>query len=156
MIKVFYKNIFENLQKNRVGKNEQYGRRLCVRIDEIPTQNKESSENVLHKVTKMWSKAGVEIPNEVVDRPHRIGLSYTDKNSNIACKSVIVRFTTFRNRTMVYGAKKKMKPGVRVKLDSTKSRYTLLTDANKVVKQNPDIKFCYAHINCLLKIKFVD
>ena len=38
-----------------------------------------------------------------------------------------------------------MKPGVRVKL---KSRYTLLTDANKVVKQNPDIKFCYAEINC--------
>ena len=49
-----------------------------------------------------------------------------------------------------------MKPGVRVKLDLTKSRYTLLTDANKVVKQNPDIKFCYADINCRLKITWVD
>ena len=119
MIKVFYKNIFQNLKKNRVAseKNEQYGRRLCVRIDGIPTQNKESSENVLHKVTKMWSEAGSEIPNEVVDRPHRNGPSYTDKNLNIACQSVIVRFTTFQNRTMVYRAKKKMKPGVRVKLD---------------------------------------
>ena len=104
----------------------------------------------------MWSEAGSEIPNEVVDRPHRNGPSYTDKNLNIACQSVIVRFTTFQNRTMVYRAKKKMKPGVRVKLDWTKSRYTLLTDANKIVKQNPDIKFCYAHINCLLKIKLVD
>ena len=48
-----------------------------------------------------------------------------------------------------------MKPG-RVKLDLMKSRYRLLTDANKVVKQNHDIKFCYADINYRLKIKWVD
>ena len=67
--------------KNRVAsaENEQYGRRLCLRIDGIPTGKKESSENVLHKVTEMWSEAGVEIPNEVIDRAHRIGPSYTDK-----------------------------------------------------------------------------
>ena len=46
-----------------------------------------------------------------------------------------------------------MKPGLRVKLDLMKSRYTLVTDANKVVKQKPDIKFCYADINCQLKFK---
>ena len=111
---------------------------------------------MLHKVTDMWSEAGMDIPNEVVDRVHRIGPSYTDKNSNVECKSVIVRFTSFRHRTMVYRAKKKMKPGVRVKLDLTKSRYTLLTDANKVVRQNPDNKFCFVGINCQLKIKWVD
>ena len=48
-----------------------------------------------------------------------------------------------------------MKPGVRIKLDLTKSRYTSLTDANKVMKQNPDMKFCNANINCRLKIKWV-
>ena len=104
----------------------------------------------------MWTGAGVDIPNEVVDRARRIGPSYIDKNSNVECKSVIVRFTTFRHRTMVYRVEKKMKPGVRVKLDLTKSRYTLLIDANKVVKQNPDIKFCYADINCRLKLKWVN
>ena len=59
-----------------------------------------------------------------------------------------MRFTTFQHRTMVYRAKKKMKPRIRVKLDLTKSRYTLPTDANKAVKQNPDIKLCYADIDC--------
>ena len=111
---------------------------------------------MLHKVTEIWSEANVEIPNEVVDRAHKIGPSYTDENSNVECKSVIVRFTTFRHRTMVYRAKKKMKSGVRVKLDLTKSRCTLLIDANKVVKHNPDIKFCYTDINCRLKIKWAD
>ena len=141
--------IKENI-KNRVAseENEQYGRKLCLRIDGIPTEKKVPSENVLDKVPEMWTEAGVDIPNEVVDRAHRIGPSYTDKNSNVECKSVIVRFTTFRHRTMADRAKKKMKSGVRVKLDLTKSRYTLLTDANKVVNQNLDIKFCYVDINC--------
>ena len=104
----------------------------------------------------MWSEAGVEIPNEVVDRAHRTGRSYTDKNSNVKCKSAIARFTAFRHRTMIYRTKKKMKPGIRVKLDLTKSRYTLLTDVNQVVKDNPDFKFCYVDINCRLKIKWAD
>ena len=111
---------------------------------------------MLHKVTEMWLEAGVEIPNEVVDRTHIIGSWYTDKNLNVECKSVIVRFTTFRHRTMVYRAKKKIKPGVRAKFDLTKSRYRLLTDPNKIVKQNLDIKFCYADINYRLKIKWAN
>ena len=116
----------------------------------------------------MWTEAGVDICNEVVDRAHITGPSYTDKNLNVECKSVIVCFTTFwhramvyrvkkkRKQGMVYRVKKKRKQGVRVKLDLTKSRYTLLIDAKKIVKQNPDIKFFYADINCWLKIKWVD
>ena len=147
----------ENI-KNQVAseENEQYRRRLCWRIDGIPSEKKESSENVLHKVTEIWMEAGVDIPNEVVDRDHRIGPSYTDKNLSVKYKSVIVRFITFWHKTMAYRLKKKMKPGARVKLDLTKSRYMLLVHANKVVKRNLDIKFCYADINCGLKIKWVD
>ena len=89
-------------------------------------RKKESRENVLHKVTEMWSEAGLEIPNEVVDRAHRVGPSYTDENSNVECKSVIVRFTAIQHRTMVHWAKKKMKPGARAKLNLTESRYTYL------------------------------
>ena len=65
------------------------------------------SSYVLHKVTEMWTEAGVDIPNEVVDRAHRNGPSYNDKNSNVKCKSVVVHFTSFQHRTMVYRAKKK-------------------------------------------------
>ena len=70
---------------------------------------------MLHEVSEMWLEAGAEIPNEVLDMAHRIGPSYTDQNSNVECKSVILHFTTFPHRTMVYRVKKKMKPGVRVK-----------------------------------------
>ena len=49
-----------------------------------------------------------------------------------------------------------MEPTVRAKLDLTNSRYTLLTHANKVANQNPDVKFCYFDINCRLNIKWTD
>ena len=91
----------------------------------------------------MWSEAVVEIPNAVVDRAHRIGPSYADENSNVECKSVIVRFTAFQHRAMVYWAKRKMKPRERAKLDLTESRHALLTDVNKVVKHNLILNYCW-------------
>ena len=71
--------------KNRVAseENEPHGRRLWFRTDGILTEKKESGENVSHKVTEMWTEAGVDIPNEVVDTAHRIELLYTDKNLNV-------------------------------------------------------------------------
>ena len=57
---------------------------------------------------------------------------------------------------MFYRAKNKLKRGVKIKLDLTKSRYNLLKRANDHVKEEPSIKFCYADINCRLKVKFND
>ena len=55
-------------------------------------------------------------------------------------------------------AKNKLKRGVRIKLDLTKSRYDLLKRANGHVKelQLPSIKFCCANVNCRLKVRFND
>lgn len=41
-----------------------------------------------------------------------------------------------------------MKDSVTIKLDLTKKRYNLLTEANKLVKDNHDAMFCYNDINC--------
>ena len=81
----------------------------------------------------MWLEASVDIPMKQLT-------SYTDKNQNVECKSVVMHFNTFRHETIVYRAKQKMKPGLRAIFDLMKIKYTLLTDNNKVVKQNHDIK----------------
>ena len=57
---------------------------------------------------------------------------------------------------MLYRPKNKLKRGVRIKLDLSKSRYNLLKRANDHVKEVPSIKFCYAGINFRLKVKFND
>ena len=73
---------------------EQYGRRLCLRIDSVPTETNESSDDVLDSVQSLFKKAKVDIPESVIDRAHRTGSRYLDASSNNYCKSIIVRFAT--------------------------------------------------------------
>ena len=65
------------------------------------------------------------------------------------CKSTIVRFTTFRHRTLFYRVRKNLKKA-KVKLDLTKSRFDLLKRANNHVKKVRAINFCCADVNCRL------
>ena len=71
----------------------------------------------------------------------RIGSRYQDASSNNYCKCIIIRFTTFRHRTMFYRAKNKLKRGMKIKLDLTKSRYNLLKRANDHVKEVLPLNF---------------
>ena len=79
---------------------EQYGRRLCLCIDGIPLKNNETSEDVLDSVKNLFGLAEVNIPDVVVDRAHRIGRISKNCALNKNCEGIIVRFTTFRHRTM--------------------------------------------------------
>ena len=120
---------------------------MCIRIDGIPTAKDETTDEVLGNIKSLFNDAKVDIPDAVVDRAHRIGPSYKDKISNKNCKGVIVRFTTFRHRTMFYRARKNLKKGAKIKLDLMKSKFNLLKKANENVRDIPTIKFCYADIN---------
>ena len=134
---------------------EQYGRRLCLRIDGLPVDNNESSEDVLEKVKTKWVESGINIPDSLIDRAHRIGSVSKDRVTNEDRQSVIVRLTTFRHRTMIYRNRKKME-GLSVKLDLTRKRYKTLVDARKKVDGNEKVKFVFTDINCRLKVFMAD
>ena len=76
---------------------EQHGRRLCLRIEGVPTVNNESSDGAVD-FTKSLFKEAVTVPENVLDHAHRIGPSYTDRITNEKRKNIIVRFTTFDTR----------------------------------------------------------
>ena len=92
---------------------------MYLRIEGVPSAEKETSEEVLEKVKCLVLESGCDIPDVVIDRAHRIGKGYTHKKSNLSCKSIIVRLTTFRHRTMLYRNRNKLKKA-KVKLDLTK------------------------------------
>ena len=71
-------------------------------------------------------------------------------------QSIIVRFTTFRHRTLFYRARKNLKGEFKVKLELTKPRFNLLKKSNHRVKEIPAISFCYIVVNCRLRVKFHD
>ena len=102
----------------------------------------------------MFKEAKVSVLENVLDRAHRIGSIYTDIVRNKKCKSVIVRFTTFRHRTLFYRARNLKKS--KVKLDLWKPRSDHLKKANYHAKEITAINFCHADVNCHLRVKFHD
>ena len=65
----------------KVDELEQYGRRVCLRIEGVEHQVNEKSEEVLEKVVNIIKESETEIPESVLDRVHRIGPTYTDNNT---------------------------------------------------------------------------
>ena len=101
--------------------NEQYGRRLCLRVEGVPIVEKETSDEVLNMVKDLFKEAEIDIPDCVIDRAHRIGPLKSDRKPNEQVRSIIVRFSTFRYRTEFYLSRKKLKKAS-VRLDLTKRR----------------------------------
>ena len=139
-------------------KKQQYSRRLYLRIDGLPSVDRETSSDMIEKVKEICAESNLEIPDSNLDRAHRICKSYFDKIKKVKCKSIIVRFNTFRHRTLLYRAKKdiKQKKGYKIRLGLTKRHYLMLSEANKLASDNQDANFCYANLNCRLKIRWND
>ena len=71
-------------------------------------------------------------------------------------QSILVRFMTFRYRTLFYTNRKKIKYGARVRLDLTRDHYNLLVSGRKSVNNYSDVYCAYADINCKLVVKLAD
>ena len=139
------------------GELEQYGRSLCGRNDGVPTVDNETLDEVLHKVKCLIKENSCDIPDVVIDKAHRIGKCYyNNKKTNARCKSITVRFTTFRQRTMFYCSRANLKNNVKLMLDLTKNRYKIFTRATETVKSCDNVNYIMVEINCRLKVNFKD
>ena len=56
----------------------------------------EKLDDVLQKVKEYYEPVQVPFSQEDVDRAHRIGMEYTEKNSGKKLKSIIVKFKSRR------------------------------------------------------------
>ena len=72
----------------------------------------------------------------------------------IIIQPIIVRFTSFRDRTVFYRARKeiKKKSNYGSSVDLTFDRLAILREARKVVESVEGINFAYADINCNLRV----
>ena len=100
--------------KHLVECSEQYSQRTCVRITNISREDDDMLEKVLEKVKRLVNEAGVDIPDSNIDKAHRIRTKKDKK------QAIIVKFTTFRHRTLLYRARRKLKTGVKLHIDLSK------------------------------------
>ena len=82
-------------------------------------------EKVREKVANILKEACLSLSSNVIDRAHRIVSNYKCFKTNNNCRSVIVRFNSFKHRTWQI-------KGVRINLDLTKKRYNGLRSARSI------------------------
>ena len=69
----------DNYSKN--DELEQYGKRLCLPVDGIPTENNESSDNVINLTKLLFKEAKVSVTENLLDCAHRINPIHTNRVS---------------------------------------------------------------------------
>ena len=142
--------------------NEQYSRRSCLRIHGVEVKENEDGDGVMNVLEDCYSSVNLQFDANDIDRAHRIGLPYTDKNSGKKVKSIIVKFRSWKARQRFYKGRPRYcadsskKPGFTVSVDLTKRRYLLLTKAKGLIKGNSNIMYVYSDINCSLALRFKD
>ena len=145
------------IHENTVDDNEQYSRRSCLGIHGVEVKENEDEDGILNVLEDCYSNVNLQFDANEIDRAHRIGLPYTDKNSSKKVKSIIVKFRSwkayhrfYKGRPRYYADSSK-KPGFTVSVDLTKRRYLLLTKAKGLIKGNSNIKFVYSDSNVPLR-----
>ena len=88
---------FSELLFINIKELEQYGRRLCLRIESVPVVANKTSEDVFSNVLDMCKKVNFNISENDIDCAQRIGKPYVDNTSKKQCKSVILKFTSFES-----------------------------------------------------------
>jgi len=134
---------------------EQYGRRTSLRIVGIPPSKNETGEECLQKVVDVINGTDVQIPECCIDRAHRIGRPFKREDGSVA-QTVIVKFSTWRHRTMFYRARKSescKKKKIKIYIDLTKRRLQLLKDAREKVKNWENVEYVFVNVNCQLSLK---
>ena len=134
---------------------EQYGRRVCLRIEDVPVANEETAEEVFKKTENMLKKVCPNLSGDCIDRAHRIGPDFTCYKSQEKYRSVMVRFVSFKHRTLLYRKRASLK-NVRVKIDLNKRQYEVFKKAINLVNGNNDVDYLFTDVSCRLKVVFKD
>ena len=82
--------------------NEQYSRRSCLRIHGVEVKENEDEDGIMNVLEDCYSSVNLQFDANDIDRAHRIGLPYTDKNSGKKVKSIIVKFRSWKARQRFY------------------------------------------------------
>ena len=132
-----------------IDNNNQYSWRNCLVIRGTPAQLNEVVGDVEDKVNNILINQ-LKLPEAAVDidRSHRIG---PIKNGS---QAIVVKFKSFKQRTLAYKARKTLPNPIKISLSLTARRTKLLEEAQQLTEDKNKVHFCFSDINCNLKVRF--
>ena len=120
---------------------EQYGRRMNIRLENIPYSSDETNATLKTKIETALEQCGVEVNDGMLVRWHRSGRPYSLENKDGTTTKVaqtILKFSTWEPRRQAHRSKAKIKdddlPYI-VRHDLTKRRFSLLKEAMTELKK---------------------
>ena len=153
-----YKNDNELLSR-KIDDAEQYGRRMCLRIEGIDLDENETPSRCIEKVVKtLRVDLNIEVTPEELERAHRIGpKKAVDHGVEKQHAQMIIKVFKWETRNRIYRARKDgHSKGISVRLDFTKRRLNILNEARNITKNSSNVEFVFADINCRLGVRFVN
>ena len=133
---------------------EQYGRRMNVRVENVPVSDGESPASLQSQVINILKEAGAVIDTSDVVRLHRSTAARARENVCDGKKTsqVIVKLNNWRARESVHFARNAARVnGHPVKQDLTQRRRELITEANVAIRAWGQLStpvYAYCNINC--------
>ena len=137
---------------NRCDELEQYSRRNILRVTGIPENRDEDTDKHILDVCKSLS---LNLDLKDIDRSHRVGkvVQPDSRGSTIRPRSIIVKFSTYRARNLLYKARTHLRSSgfrnVFINEDLTRTRNTLLYEARKLAKSGK-INSCWSSDGSIL------
>jgi chromosome segregation ATPase len=138
---------------------EQYGRRMNIRLDNVPEQENETPASVERKALEMLAEAGEIIKSSDVVRMHRLGQLRPDRDQPQRKQGqVIIRLNNWAARESAHLVRNAARTkGYPIRQDLTKNRRDMIAEANAQIREwgNPrgDPVYCYANINCVVTMR---
>jgi exosome complex exonuclease DIS3/RRP44 len=102
--------------QDKIDELEQYSRRSCLRISNVPEREGENTENLVLAVAEI---AGVSLPPEAIERSHRVGRAASFANvasgaakggaKGSAPRQIIVKLSSYKYREQLMRARKNLR-----------------------------------------------
>ena len=114
---------------------QQYGRRMAIRIENIPHEKGETESDLTKKVVEVLGIAKVEVKADTISRLHRSSAPRRN-DDGVVVDQTIVKFRHWAPRSQAHsGRNLAYKSGFVIKHDLTKRRFKLLKQARATVKE---------------------
>lgn len=73
---------------------EQYGRRLYIIVEGVPTDENKTMQEIFDKIVSLINNVECDVLEFVINRALRIAISCIDKKSSQYSKSIMIKCTT--------------------------------------------------------------
>ena len=148
VLKIVSSNLEKEVERlrDRVDELDQYGRRSNIILRNIEVPENEEPAAIERKVKEIVEKE-LKLPHASndIDKLHRIGKKKEYEGKTY--QHVIVRFRSHRSRYAAYKERKKLKNGVKMSPNLTKTRLQVLDESSKLVRDIDGVDFTFANIN---------